>query len=150
MPFTLIAVCVAVAVAGCVIAIWVKRRKKRDLELHSITPEGLHALLTSSQKVLLYDVRQPLDLLANSEMIPGATRIPPKDLLQDPSLIPRDKDSVVYCTCLGDETSRRVLDRAQAEHFLRMKFLKDGLAGWKAKGYPVVPYEESFHLDTRT
>lgn len=149
MPLTLIAVCVVVAVAGCVIAIWVKRRKKRDLELHSLTAEALHTLLASNQ-VLLYDVRQPLDLLANSEMIPGATRIPPKELLENPSLIPRNKDSVVYCTCPGDETSRRVLDRAQAEHFLRMKFLKDGLAGWKAKGYPVVPYEESFHLDTRT
>src|ERR1700758_2467678 len=129
MPLTLIAL--SVAVAGCLAVIWMKRRKeKREIELHSITPEALHSLLASDQKVLLYDVRQPLDLLANSEIIPGATRIPPKELLQDPSLIPRDKDSVVYCTCPGDETSRRVLDRAKAEHFQRMKFLKDGLGGW--------------------
>jgi 3-mercaptopyruvate sulfurtransferase SseA len=35
-------------------------------------------------------------------------------------------------------------------HFLRIKFLKGGLAGWKAKGYPVELYKKPFHLDTRT
>ena len=29
-------------------------------------------------------------------------------------------------------------------------FLKGGLAAWKAKGYPVVPYDKTFHLDTGT
>jgi len=32
----------------------------------------------------------------------------------------------------------------------RVKFLKGGLAAWKAKGYPVVPYDKTFHLDTGT
>jgi rhodanese-related sulfurtransferase len=32
--------------------------------------------------------------------------------------------------------------------FSRIRFLKDGLDGWKARGYPVEPYKESFHLDT--
>jgi rhodanese-related sulfurtransferase len=107
-------------------------------------------LLTSNQEVLLFDVRQPLDLLADSEVILGATRIPPRDVLQNPSLIPKDKDSVVYCTCPDDKTSRAVMDRARAMHLLRVKFLKGGLAGWKAKGYPVEPYTKPFHLDTRT
>jgi 3-mercaptopyruvate sulfurtransferase SseA len=35
-------------------------------------------------------------------------------------------------------------------HFMQVKFLKGGLAAWKAKGYPVERYEKSFHLDTRT
>ena len=120
------------------------------MELHSITPVELHRLLASNQEVLLFDVRQPLDFLADSEIIVGATRIPPKELLANPLLIPKDKDSVVYCTCPADKTSRRVLRRAQALHLLRIKFLKGGLAGWKAQGYPVAPYEKSFHLDTRT
>ncbi len=128
---------------------WIKRtRDRREVELHSITPEALRTLLASNQ-VILFDVRQPLDLLADSEIIPSATRIPPKELLQNPSLIPKDRDSVVYCTCPGDETSRRIFHRAQSMHLLRIRFLKGGLAGWKAKGYPVEPYEKPFHLDTR-
>ena len=30
--------------------------------------------------------------------------------------------------------------------FLRIKFLKGGLEGWKAKGFPVEPYTKPFHL----
>ncbi|HEX8894189.1 MAG TPA: rhodanese-like domain-containing protein, partial [Terriglobales bacterium] len=82
--------------------------------MHSITADALHALLLSNREVLLYDVRLPLDLLADSEIIPGATRVPPKDLLENPLLIPKDKDVVVYCTCPGDKTSRSVLHKAEA------------------------------------
>jgi rhodanese-related sulfurtransferase len=149
MHLTLIAICVAVACL--LIVIGIKHTGDRlEMELHSITAEALHTLLDSNQEVLLYDVRQPLDLLADSEIIPGATRIDPKALLQNPLLIPKHKDSVVYCTCPGEKTSRAVLHRAEAMHFLRIKFLKGGLAGWKAKGYPVEPYEKPFHLDTGT
>jgi rhodanese-related sulfurtransferase len=149
MFLTLTAICV---VALCLlIVIWIKHtRDRHEIELHSITPEALHTLLASNQGVLLFDVRQPLDFLADSEIIVGATRIPPKEILENPSLIPKDKDLVVYCTCPGDKTSRTVLRRAQSMHFMRIKFLKGGLAGWKAKGYPVERYEKSFHLDTRS
>jgi rhodanese-related sulfurtransferase len=147
----LILTAICVVIASVLIVIRVKRRKDRqELELQSITPEALHTLLSSSKEVLLYDVRQPLDLLADSEIIVGATRIAPKDLLANPSLIPKEKDSVVYCTCPDDKTSRLILQRAHAMHFLRMKFLKGGLTGWKARGYPVERYEKSFPLDTST
>jgi len=149
MYLILIAICLTVACL--LIIIWIKRtRDRRDMELHSITAEALHSLLVSNREVLLYDVRLPLDLLADSEIIPGATRIPPKELLENPLLIPKDKDVVVYCTCPGDKTSRKVLHTAEAMHFFRVKFLKGGLAGWKAGGYPVEPYEKPFHLDTNT
>ena len=148
MSFILIVI--SVVAASLLTVIWIKRKRgKQQMALYSITPEALRTLLASTQ-VLLLDVRQPLDLLADSEIIPGATRIPPKEVLQNPSLIPRDKDVVVYCTCPGDETSRRILHQVLALHFSRIKLLKGGLGGWKAKGYPVVPYEKPFHLDTRT
>jgi len=142
---------IAVAVLCLVIVISIKRKRdQHDMERHSITPETLHTLLAANQKVLLYDVRQPLDLLADSELIVGAKRIAPRDLLENPSLIPKDKDLVVYCTCPSDKTSRSISQRAQALGFSRIRFLQGGLAVWKAKGYPVEPYNESFHLDTRT
>jgi rhodanese-related sulfurtransferase len=139
---------IAVAVFCLAIVIWIARtRNQHALERHSITPEALHALLASHQEILLLDVRLPLDLLADSEIIPGAKRIPPKEIQENPSLIPRDKDSVAYCTCPGDKTARTIVRRAHALHVDRVKFLKGGLAAWKAKGYPVTPYLESFHLD---
>src|ERR1700759_298252 len=99
MAVTLTAICAVVLL----IALWIKRtRDRHQLEEHSITPEALHTLLASKQDVLLYDVRQPLDVLIDAEIIPGAKRLSPKEVLDNPSLIPRDQDTVLYCTCPGD------------------------------------------------
>jgi len=131
------------------IAYAIKRaRDRRELERYSITPEALHDLLVSNREVLLFDARLPLDLLADSEIIPGAKRVAPKEVLENPALIPQEKDAIVYCTCPSEKTSRAILHKALAMNFSRVKFLKGGLDGWKAKGYPVEPYTESFHLDT--
>jgi hypothetical protein len=54
--------------------IWIKyskSRTRRQLEQHSITPDALHAMMASHRQVLVFDVRQPLDLLADSEIISG-------------------------------------------------------------------------------
>jgi rhodanese-related sulfurtransferase len=134
-------------VALCVLILaWRHARDRAQMRQHSITAEELHSLLASNQEVLLFDVRQPLDLLAYPEIIPRAHRIPPKEVLEKPSLIPKEKDAVVYCTCPSDKTSQTILRRALALKFVRIKFLKGGLAAWKAMGYPVEPYREVFHL----
>jgi rhodanese-related sulfurtransferase len=122
------------------------QREQREMEQHSITSEQLHELLASNQELLLFDVRQPLDLLAYPEVIPRAHRIAPNEVIENPSLIPQEKDVVVYCTCPSDKTSRMILRRALKLHFSRIKLLKGGLEGWKAMGYSVEPYKEVFHL----
>jgi rhodanese-related sulfurtransferase len=147
MLLPLIAICIAVVFLA--VGLWMRRARlhaKDEMEQHSITAEALHASLASNPKILLYDVRQPLDLLAYPEIIPGARRISPKDVIENPALIPKEKDSVIYCTCPSDKTSRSILQRALALHFDRIKLLKGGLAAWKALGYPVEPYRELIQL----
>ena len=122
-------------------------RAKREIEAKSIEPEALYELLNAKQ-VLLYDVRQPLDFLAHPEIIPGATRIAPKDIAEQTASFSRDQNSVIYCTGGDDETSSMVLGKARALNFTRVRLLKGGLAAWKAKGYPAGAYSEPFHLDT--
>jgi rhodanese-related sulfurtransferase len=146
----MIATLIIVAALILGIAYWIKRsRDHRELEQHSIAPEALHELMTSNQETLVVDVRLPLDLLVTSEIIPGAKRIAPKEVIENPSLIPQDRETIVYCTCPSEKTSRAVLRKALAANLTRVKFLRGGLEGWKAKGYPVQPYNESFHLDTK-
>jgi rhodanese-related sulfurtransferase len=145
----------AVVIWGWLAVIWIRRMKaRREIERLSITPEELHKLMTTQHDVLVLDARQPLDLLADSEIIEGAQRISPEDAMQNPSLIPTDRELVVYCTCPSDKTSRAIALKAQElapnVDFNRVKFLKGGLAAWKAKGYPVVPYDKTFRLDTGT
>jgi hypothetical protein len=90
MAMVLTLICVVVLVISLTPIFW--KRRGRDqrwmMEQHSISPEQLYSLLGSHQDVALFDVRQPLDLLAHSEIIPGARRIPPADMLAVPSLIP--------------------------------------------------------------
>jgi rhodanese-related sulfurtransferase len=149
MAVTVIAVCAAAFVL--LLVLWARRaRGQQDLQQHCITPEALQTMLASKEDVLLFDVRLPLDVLTDSEIIPGAQRLSPKEVLENPTLIPKDKETIVYCTCTGDKTSRAILSRALAMGFLQVKFLKGGIAGWKARGYPVEPYEKPFHLDSAT
>jgi rhodanese-related sulfurtransferase len=145
----LIAICAVGLIVLIVGIIRMKQlRDRRELERYSIDADELHALLESKKDVVVLDVRQPLDLLAHSEIIPGAKRIPPKEVMEQAGLIPKDKDSVIYCTCVSESTSRMVLQNALRLQFSRIKFLKGGLAAWKAKGYPVEIYDKPFHLDT--
>jgi rhodanese-related sulfurtransferase len=141
-----LALLVVASVAG--VAWRIRSRRRREVEQYLIDADALHALLEPEAKVLVFDVRQPLDLLAHSEMIPGAKRIPPKDLLADPSLLSDSVDAVVYCTCEDQKTSVEIVQRGLSLGFRRLKVLRGGLSAWKAKGYPVVPYRESFRLDT--
>lgn len=146
----LILTIIGVALLLLLILFWLTRPHRDVLEKHRITADELHELMNSNREIRVFDVRQPLDLLANSEIIPGATRIPPKEALEKPWLIPKDQDVVLYCTCPSDKTSREVIRKVLSLNFSRVKFLSGGLAGWKSKGYPVEQYTQSFHLDTAT
>jgi rhodanese-related sulfurtransferase len=137
---------IVLLLGGVILFVAARKRRRDQVESHTMTPEALHSRIAQNQEVLIFDVRLPLDLLAYPEIIPGARRIAPEDVLKNPSLIPRDKNTVVYCTCPDDETSRAVMKRAQAMQLKQVQFLKGGLAAWKAKGYPVEPYREIFHL----
>ena len=131
----------AVIIWGWLAVIWMRRRKQRqEYERLSITPEALRDLLATDHNVMIIDARQPLDLLADSEIIEGSQRISPQDATDHPELIPADKDLVVYCTCPSDKTSRAIALRAQsvAPHIglSRVKFLKGGLIAWESERLP--------------
>ncbi len=138
----------ALLVAVTALLLWLKRRRDRnEIDRYSISPDELQALLRSGHPIHLFDVRQPLDLLAHSQIIPGSQRIPPDDILANPSLIPADQDAIVYCTCPSDRTSRRILRLALAQNLSHIKFLRGGLAAWQERGLPLEPYDKPFRLD---
>ena len=144
---TLIVVAVALLCVLVTAAVaTVRRRAKGDLQANSIEPDELHALLNKGE-VLLFDVRQPLDVLAHPEIIPGAIRVPPKDAAKLSASYSRDEEAVLYCTGADDKTGVMVLVKVRALKFTRVKLLRGGLQAWKDKGYPVEQYTEPFQLD---
>lgn len=147
MNLVLIGVVVAAVLVFAVVR-FVQMMRRREVEQYSIEAETLHELMENNPELMVFDVRQPLDLLAHSEIIPGAKRVAPKEIIDQAALLPKDKDSVIYCTCVSQKTSRMIIERAMKLDFKRVKFLRGGLDAWKAKGYPVVRYDTPFHLDT--
>jgi rhodanese-related sulfurtransferase len=145
MVLAITTICAAVLLA---LVVAKRIRVRREMERHSITPEALYALMASNQEVLVIDVRQPLDMLGDSVIIPGARWFAPEEVRANPSLLPKESDLVAYCTCPSDKTSRMILHRTLAMGFLRIRFLKGGLDGWRAKGFPVEPYTKPFHLNS--
>ena len=151
---TLTEVAFAVVILASCFGIWLwssRRRKRLFLESHSIDAEQLHEILFAggrAESVQVIDVRQPLDLLASSQIIPGSRRIPPKEILENPNIFLRDQDTIVYCTCPSDQTAGKIMQRAVSLGFERVKVLHGGLDAWKEKSYPVEAYESVFHLDT--
>jgi rhodanese-related sulfurtransferase len=125
---------VVVAALLCVFVIamvtTVRRRAKRYLEANSIEPDELHALLNKGE-VLLFDVRQPLDVLAYPEIIPGAIRIPPKDAAELSASYSRDEEAVLYCTGADDKTGVMVLGKVRALKFTRVKLLRGAPWEWR-------------------
>ena len=66
-------VLVSFAAAGVWEAISSRQRQKQArLEQHSITPDQLNQALAREPQLPLFDLREPVDVLADSEMIPGA------------------------------------------------------------------------------
>jgi rhodanese-related sulfurtransferase len=145
MFLAILITCAAVLLA---VVLAKRTRDRREMERHTITPEALHALLASNRDVIVFDVRLPLDLLGDSVIIPGAQWLAPEEVRANPSLLPKERDLIVYCTCPSEKTSRMILRRALAMGFIRIKFLKGGLNGWRENGYPVEPYRKPFHLNS--
>jgi membrane protein DedA with SNARE-associated domain len=75
-----------------------RRRFIRRLRMARITPMELMDKLTAGETVSIVDLRQPIDIEAFPQMIPGALRIGMEEIEHRHGEIPRDRDVVLYCS----------------------------------------------------
>lgn len=64
----------------------------------TITAEDLERQLNHGEPVLVLDVRQPAAYAEYPGAIPGSVRIPPSEIPDRYSELPRDRLIVAYCT----------------------------------------------------
>jgi len=96
---TLIFECALVLVAGNVGIKYVQRRRfLKELYKSRITPEQLHDMLDSGEKVVIVDLRHALDSIGDPHVLPGAIRMLPEDVAERANTLPRDQEIVLYCT----------------------------------------------------
>jgi membrane protein DedA with SNARE-associated domain len=75
-----------------------RRRFIRRLRIARITPKELMDKLTAGENISVVDLRQPMDIEAFPQMIPGALRIAMEEIEDRHGEIPRDRDVVLYCS----------------------------------------------------
>ena len=75
-----------------------RRRFLRRLRIARITPQELMDKLTARETISIVDLRQPMDIEAFPQMIPGALRIAMEEIEERHGEIPRDRDVVLYCS----------------------------------------------------
>ena len=75
-----------------------RRRFLRRLRIARITPKELMDKLTEGENISIVDLRQPMDIEAFPQMIPGALRIAMEEIEDRHGEIPRDRDVVLYCS----------------------------------------------------
>jgi membrane protein DedA with SNARE-associated domain len=75
-----------------------RRRFLRRLRIARITPKELMDKLTAKENISIVDLRQPMDIEAFPQMIPGALRLAMEEIEDRHGEIPRDRDVVLYCS----------------------------------------------------
>ena len=75
-----------------------RRRFIRRLRIARITPKELMDKLRAGETISIVDLRQPMDIEAFPQMIPGALRIAMEEIEERHAEIPRDRDVVLYCS----------------------------------------------------
>ena len=118
-----------------------RRRFLRTLSVSRITPEELKAKLDSGENVMIFDLRNRLDLSTDPVRIPGAFHVLPEHIEFHPEDIPSDRDVVLYCTCPNEATSARVTLQLQRIGFRRARPLEGGLDAWRERRFPIERFD---------
>jgi len=134
---------VLLMILGMIIYRYVQRHRfLAELRGLRLEPEQLLAMMEDarsegSEAPFIIDLRHPLDVLTDPEVLPGALRIGPDELKLHRDEIPHDREIVLYCTCPSEQTSAKVAMELRRLGVSRVRPLRGGLQGWKDAGYPL-------------
>lgn len=105
-------------------------------EPESVTPEELLKLIESKADILVVDV-QPKGAYDVGH-VPGSINFPWVPQIKNPeSILPKDRDLVLYCACMHDEDSTDLANQLMTKFgYTRVKLLKGGWLKWVELGYP--------------
>ncbi|HEX3376082.1 MAG TPA: VTT domain-containing protein [Candidatus Acidoferrales bacterium] len=136
-------VLVVAGFAGYILWKYYKRRKfLRKLKIARITPEELKGKMDAGENLIIVDLRHSLDFDANPETIPGALHVDAADMEEAYSVIPRDREIVLFCACPNEVTAARLALQLRSKGITKIRPLAGGYEGWRKLGYPMGPAKE--------
>ena len=125
--------------------IWKQRRFLMSVRELRLEPAELLDMIETADRQgnippYIVDLRHPLDYLPDPRVLPHTVRVSPSELTAHQTLIPRDRDIILYCTCPSEETSAKVALQLHSLGINRVRPLRGGFEGWRDLGYPLVDY----------
>ncbi len=125
--------------------VWKQRRFLMSVRELRLEPAQLLDMIATADRQgnippFIIDLRHPLDYLPDPRVLPGSVRVSPSDLTAHQSLLPRDRDVILYCTCPSEETSAKVALQLHKFGITRVRPLRGGFEGWRDAGYPLIDY----------
>jgi membrane protein DedA with SNARE-associated domain len=75
-----------------------RRQFMNDLYKSRITPQDLKQMMDAGGKVVILDLRHPLDSVADPRTLPGAVRVLPDEVTKRADTLPKDQEIILYCT----------------------------------------------------
>jgi len=118
------------------IRLWLKARKEMPVPL--ISPQEV----ARRGAVAIFDVRSHGYYERGTMRIEGSQRIEPSALTDHIDKLPRDREIILYCTCVREATAIRVA-RMLAERGIPSAVIEGGLTAWKKASLPLEPVPES-------
>lgn len=125
---------------GVLIVVWIANRiriwlsARKESPVPKLTPHEV----ASRDNVVIYDVRSHGYYDQGTMRIRGSQRLEPNALSEQWKQLPRDREIVIYCTCLREATAVKVA-RELAEHGIPSAVLEGGLSAWKKASLPLEP-----------
>jgi rhodanese-related sulfurtransferase len=75
-----------------------RRQFLKELYKSRITPEEVRQMLEGGEKIVILDLRHPLDSLADPRTLPGAIRVLPNEVTLRVDTLPKNAEIILYCT----------------------------------------------------
>ncbi len=127
----------------------VLRERKRGPVVKVSAVDVSRKLADIGVDIAVFDVRSHGYYEKDTMRIQGSERIEPNALNQQEIEVPKNKEIVLYCTCVREATSVKVA-RVLAERGYRVSVIAGGLRAWKKAGLPMelVPKDDIVHLPT--
>jgi len=129
--------------------VWIANRTRLWLKERNESPVPLIAPteVVGRENVAIYDVRSHGYYEEGTMRIKGSFRLEPNALTEQLGLLPRDREIVLYCTCLREATAVRVA-RSLAQQGIPSAVIEGGLNAWKKASLPMeaVPADEIVFL----
>ena len=119
------------------IRLWTAGRKLRPVRMMKAAQ-----LAEAAGNFVVFDVRSHGYYEKDTKRIHGSARLEPNAIGEQAAALPKDKEIVLYCTCVREATSAKVA-RALEDRGLKVSVLEGGFRAWKKAGLPVEAVPEN-------